>query len=102
MVQLIDECDEDEPIEVIVNDKVNKAVELVKEVYKTDGGEVGGYGHIVFDDGNIENGNIEWCIAEAEKGEYGFSKECQQASMKALKYFLELTEQERHSAYMLS
>lgn len=76
-----------------------EALQLIKELYNTNDGGVGGYGHIVFDDGNIENGHIEWCIEEAKKGEYSYSEETRLASIKALEFFLKLTENEREEVY---
>ena len=76
-----------------------KALNLIKKLYNTSDGGAGGYGHIVFDDGNIENEHIRWCIAEAKKGEYGCSEETKLASIKALEYFLKLTENERQEVY---
>lgn len=76
-----------------------EALQLIKELYSTSDGGVGGYGHIVFDDGNIEKGHIEWCIEEARKGEYDYSEETRLASIKALECFLKLTENEREEVY---
>jgi len=76
-----------------------EALQLIKELYNTNDGGVGGYGHIVFDDGNIENGHIEWCIEEAKKGNYDYSEETRLASIKALEIFLKLTENEREEVY---
>ena len=76
-----------------------EALQFIKELYNTSDGGVGGYGHIVFDDGNIENGHIEWCIEEAKKGKYDYSEETRLASIKALETFLKLTENEREEVY---
>ena len=78
-----------------------EALRLIKELYNTNDGGVGGYGHIVFDDGNIENGYIEWCIKEAKENKYkkDLSEETRVASIKALEYFLQLTENEREEVY---
>lgn len=96
---MCDECYEGYEGLPIINEKTKKAAELIKELYDTDGGGVGGYGHIVFDDFNIEDGNVDWCIEEAKKGKYDFiPEEGRQASLNALIYFKELSEDERMSA----
>jgi hypothetical protein len=67
-------------------------------LYKQDGCSVGGYAHIVTEDWNLDDACIDWCITEAEKGEYGdISEEGRQASIEALKCLKELTEDERCS-----
>ena len=77
-----------------MKDNIIEAAKRIYELYKTDDGGVGGYAHIVFDDFNIEQENILWCIKEAEKGEYDYSEETRQASLKALRACLSLTEEE--------
>lgn len=78
-----------------------KALQLIKNLYNTNDGGVGGYGHIVFDDGNIENSNIEFCIKQAKENKYknDLSEETREASIKALEFFLKLTEFERDEVY---
>lgn len=80
---------------------MNNALSLIKELYNTTDGSVGGYGHIVFDDGNIENHHIKWCIKEAEENKYknDLSEETRLASLKSLRYFLKLTKNERKQVY---
>ena len=75
-----------------MKDIINKIIEL----YNSPDGGVGGYGHIVFDDDNIETEHVEWCIEEAEKGEYEFiGEETRQQSIVALKAILPLSEDDR-------
>jgi hypothetical protein len=76
-----------------------EALKLIKELYNTNDGVAGGYGHIVFDDGNIENSNIEYCIEQAKKGNYNYSEETRLASIKALECFLKLSDNEREEVY---
>lgn len=95
-------CYEEAGKPAIVNDKTKKAAELIKDLYEQDGCGVGGYAHIVTDDWNLEDGNIDWCITEAEKGEYEhISEEGRQACINTLKCLKELTEDERYSALAL-
>ena len=75
----------------IVNEATTAAARLVRRVYETHPG--GGAGHIVFDDFNLEDDNIEWCI------ENGPSMDDQ--TMAALLAFQPLTEDERASALAL-
>lgn len=87
----------------IINDKVKLAVDLIKELYDTEDGGVGGYGHIVFDDWNVDDSDIEYCLTAARGGGYEFlCDECRSASLKALNMFKELTEEERYSALALA
>ena len=64
----------------------------------SDGG-AGGYGHIVFDDCNTEDGHIDWCIKQAEEKRGILSEETRIASIEALKAFKPLTEEERDEVY---
>ncbi len=75
--------------------KLETAKRLIDELYETEDGGVGGYGHIVFDDNNIEDPNIDFCLEEAKRGAYQLSDECRQASIKALEFFKTLTEEDR-------
>jgi hypothetical protein len=87
----------------IINERTFKGANIVTRLYEQEGCEVGGYGHIVFDDWNLSSDNIEWCINEAEKGGYDFiPEEGRIACIKTLKYFLELTEPERYSALAIN
>tara|TARA_R110002012_G_C11360762_1_gene580844 strand:- start:292 stop:561 length:270 start_codon:yes stop_codon:yes gene_type:complete len=75
-----------------MKDVVNKIIEL----YSSPDGGVGGYGHIVFDDDNVETEHVEWCIEEAEKGGYDFiGQETRHKSIVALKAILPLSEDDR-------
>lgn len=84
----------------IVNRKVKLAVALVNELYETEGGGAGGYGHIVFDDWNVDDSDIKYCLENARSFAYAehLSENCRQASLIALNAFKELTEPERYSA----
>ena len=77
------------------NDNVEKAIRLIKKLYNTEGGEAGGYGHVVFDDLNLDC--VQWCIDEIGKYE-GLSEEVEDASKEALKHFITLNEHEMVSA----
>ena len=76
-----------------------EALKLIKELYDTN--FEGYYGHIVFDDGNIEDVHINSCIEEAKQNRYDkdLSEETRLASLKALEFFLKLSEQEREEVY---
>lgn len=87
----------------IYNEEVEKAADLIDELYECEDGGVGGYAHIVTDDWNLEDHSIDWCIEAAEKGEYKhLNEECRQASLKALQQLRKLSEEERYSALALS
>lgn len=81
-----------------INDRVIAAAKLVKELYETDDGSVGGYGHIVFDDWNTSDGDIESCLRDLGNDENILSEETTMASMRALNAFKDLSEDERESA----
>ena len=77
-----------------MSDKIEIGKKLVAELYEEC--PTGGYGHIVFDDYNVEDGFVDWCIEQAEKGSYDFiSEEGRKLSLAALKHFKTLTEDER-------
>jgi len=82
--------------------KIKNAAELIKQLYSLDGGSSGGYGHIVFDDGNVETHHVQFCIKEAEKGGYNYSEEVRLASLRALESLLTLTERQRNNAIYYS
>ena len=82
-----------------MEDIVNKIIDL----YNSPDGCVGGYGHIVFDDDNIETGFITWCIEEAEKGCYEWiCEETRQKSIIALNSILPLSEESRQEVIDLA
>lgn len=77
------------------NNNVETAILLIKKLYNTEGGESGGYGHVVFDDLNLDC--VQWCIDEI--GKYNWlSKDVVDASRDALLHFLTLTDDEKVSA----
>ena len=39
-----------------------KAIKLICQIYRMPGGQAGGPLHIVLDDGNTEDRNVQWCI----------------------------------------
>jgi uncharacterized Fe-S cluster-containing radical SAM superfamily protein len=96
------ECYEEAGKPTIINDKTKKAAELIKTMYEQEGCSVGGYAHIVTDDWNLDDDSVDWCIKEAEKGEYEhISDHGRQSCLNTLKCLKELTEDERYSALAL-
>lgn len=92
-------CYEDAGCPKIKSQKTVKAASLISAVYDCEYGGVGGYGHIVFDDWNIGDSNIDSCIEEASEGKYfDGEEEIKVASLEALVFFKTLTEEERYSA----
>ena len=85
----------------IVNEQIKETAELIKDLYNTDDGGAGGYGHIVFDDWNVLS--AEGCIPDAENAIYAknLCEETRLASLAALKSFIQLTEDERYSCLAL-
>ena len=76
---------------LIVNEATIRASELVAEVYEEHPG--GGSGHIVFDDFNISDEHVRWCIENGSNMD--------EQTMKALQSFVPLSEDERASALAL-
>lgn len=99
-------CWEEAGCPSIINDKVKKAAKLIKELYETEDGSVGGYGHSVFDDWNVEGNfkfHFDWIKTnEIEGKDCSMCEETRSASFKALKYFKILTVPERYSALALA
>ena len=48
---------------------VNEILKLAKEYYSIEGNSIGGSLHIVLDDGNIEDDNIQFCINYAKEND---------------------------------
>jgi len=97
-------CYENADSPKVVNDKTKAAAQLVNDLYDTEDGGVGGYGHIVFDDWNLDDGDIDFCLKAANNNEYSshLCEETRRASIKALEAFKALTEDERYSALAIS
>lgn len=93
-------CWEESGSPAIKNEKTEEAVKLIRKLYATPDGSAGGYGHIVFDDNNVEDRNIDYCLKSAKSDEYGhaISEETRVASIAALNHFSTLTMDERNSA----
>ena len=74
---------------------------LVDELYNSEGGGCGGLGHIVFDDGNLEDENILWCLkqCEDESNLKDYTLETILKSKQALLKILELKYIERFFVY---
>jgi hypothetical protein len=94
-------CWQEAGYKTIINDRVKEAARLVEELYLTESGGVGGYGHIVFDDWNLDC--VASCLHDAENALYkdNLCEETRLASMAALKAFEALSEDERASALAL-
>lgn len=76
--------------------KHKKIIQKIVDLYNSQDGSAGGYGHIVFDDGNIEKYHIKWCISEAENKAYSewICEDTRLKSLLALKALLPLCESE--------
>lgn len=90
-------CWEEYGRQEIVNERTIKAANLADEVYKHNC--VGGNLHIVLDDWNIEDENIDWCINHIKTQPNDDSTPEQlKAEMKCAEYLRGLTIEERNSA----
>jgi len=78
-------------------------VDKIIDLYNSPSVGAGGYGHIVFDDHNIETEFITYCIENAKKGEWDtICEETRQKSIIALEAILPLSEESRHEAIDLA
>lgn len=95
---MCEDCYKDFGSPRVINDKVLLAVEYINELYEHPDGITGGYGHIVFDDWNYDC--VTGCIEDAEMKRYeeNLDEECRQLSLKALRQFDALSEDERITA----
>jgi len=81
---------------------MEKVFNLIEKLYNTNDGGCGGYGHIVFDDGNLSDREIKFCIEAAKKRDFEFiSEETRLNSLIALKAMLALNDEEREKVYSL-
>lgn len=81
----------------ILNDKIKKATALIKDLYTREGCEAGGYGHVVFDDWNIDC--VDFCIEEAKQGAFDFISDYDRDfCIEVLEYFATLTDDEKYTA----
>ena len=69
-----------------------ETLKLKREIYKKY--PVGGVLHIVLDDGNLKNSNIEWCIGEIEQLE-----EDKELFLKCANNLLKMTQTQRLKLY---
>jgi hypothetical protein len=60
-------CWEEDGAYSIINERTKKGAELIEALYISEDGGVGGYAHIVVDDWNLEDGNIDSCLIEKEQ-----------------------------------
>ncbi len=71
----------------------------ILDLYMSKDGGGGGYGHIIFDDGNVENNHIEWCLDQAKRATHKFlCEDTRKKSIIAIKAMMPLTEKERLEA----
>ena len=75
-------------------DKIDKAVRLISVVYRYNA--AGGYGHIVFDDGNLADRYIDFCLGMCKDNENNHIPEQLKAEVEALEFLKTLTMSERN------
>jgi hypothetical protein len=78
----------------IVNERTIKAAELIQTVYDSEDGEAGGYAHIVVDDWNLDDSDIDFCLNT--KG--SLPEETATACVECLNFLKALSYEERVSA----
>lgn len=88
-------------MKIMISKEIIKCCKDVKELYDSEDGSVGGYGHIVFDDGNLEDSHIEFCLVKAINNEYkkDICEDTRLKSILALQSMLKLNYIERFFVY---
>lgn len=94
-------CYEDAGSPAIINEKTKKAAELIQAIYSHEYGCVGGTAHIVVDDWNLSDEDIDWCIEHSKTDDY-YCKELVKLCVDCLIYLKTLTLDERHSTMAIS
>lgn len=84
----------------IDNQKVRDAQPLISDVYEFHG--AGGSLHIVLDDSNIDDSDINFCLTSIAENKRGYPPEQIEAERKCGEHFLSMTVEERSSALALS
>lgn len=81
--------------------EVLDCIQLVKILYDSEDGAAGGYGHIVFDDGNLEINSIISCLEDAKNKtcDYWICEDTRIKSIYALEKMLVLNYVERNFVY---
>ena len=84
----------------VINNLTIKGAKLIDDVYSHEENSCGGYGHIVFDDWNLNDSDIEYCLKDAEENKYAeqYPEPARQSVIAALKYMATLSIAERYSA----
>lgn len=81
-------------------ENVDELIQLIKELYATEMGGAGGPLHIVLDDWNLEDDNIEWCLLRLtehpEDIEY-FGKHAVDLSIKIALWLYRIPEAQRYA-----
>jgi len=98
-------CYEEYGEPTIDNDKVRRAADLIAKIYEAPGGGAGGNCHIVVDDWNLEDHNVEFCLGEVAHKLAGFGDredKCDPDTLRIedefLRLFIAMSEPERASA----
>ena len=89
-------CYEERGKPAIVNEKTRAVAALVDRIY--DLHLAGGLAHIVVDDWNLEDGNIQWCLDYTEANKDREPADLVEACRAALEALLAMTDDERASA----
>lgn len=74
----------------MIGNKINQAIELIRPYYESE--LAGGNLHVSLDDGNMEDGNVWFCLEEAVK-------ERDLDGAKIAVFLLTMTEDERFDLY---
>lgn len=81
-------------------ENADELIQLIKELYATEKGGTGGPLHIVLDDWNLEDDNIEWCmfrmIESSEDREY-FGEDILRLSIKIALRLYRIPELQRYA-----
>lgn len=86
----------------IINKYVLSTAAAVQNVYSHPDCTVGGYGHIVFDDWNLDTESIKFCIQSATNGKQDIDKFGTMLCLDALHQFRGLSVEERATALAIA
>jgi len=90
-------------INMAFNKDVIETIILMNELYEaSDECGTGLYAHIVSDDGNLEDGNIDFCINLTLKNKENYPKIATEACLNYLNKMKTLNEEERETSYYLN
>jgi hypothetical protein len=94
-------CYEEAGRPAIITPTTQGMAELIQRLYDMPDGCVGGHAHIVLDDWNLEDGDIDYCLEVAKENKHGYDPEQVSLEITILTHLKRMTEDERYSSLAL-